>query len=64
MRDISQKLDGKCIALAVIDHVVSTTAIVVPVKRVIEMMRSVRTFHAPPPSALVSVCVFSVLCWF
>ena len=43
MRDITQKLDGRRIALAVIDHIVSTTAIVVPVKRVIEMMRSVTT---------------------
>ncbi len=57
MRDITQQLDGKRIALAVIDHVVSTTAIVVPVKRVIEMMRSVRT---SPPAPLVFVCVFSV----
>jgi hypothetical protein len=59
MRDITQKLDGKRVALAVIDHVVSTTAIVAPVKRVIEMMRSVRT-----SPLLVFVCVFSVLFWF
>jgi hypothetical protein len=54
MRDITQKLDGKRIALAVIDHVVSTTAIVAPVKRVIEMMRSVRT---PPLPPLPRVCL-------
>ncbi len=56
MRDITQKLDGKRIALAVIDHVVSTTAIVAPVKRVIEMMRSVRTPPPPLPLPCLFVC--------
>ncbi len=41
MQGIVQQLDGRCMALAVIDHVVSTTAVVVPVQEVVSVLRKV-----------------------
>ena len=41
MQGIVQQLDGRCMALAVIDHVVSTTAVVVPVQKVVSVLRKV-----------------------
>jgi hypothetical protein len=53
-------LAGKSIALAVIDHIVSTTAIVVPVKRVIEVLRKVHAFaSADGQSTIFMIAIFS-----
>ncbi len=45
IREIASQSGGKTIALAVIDHIVSTTAIVVPVQRVIAVLKKVS--HSP-----------------
>ena len=45
IREIASQSGGKTIALAVIDHIVSTTAIVVPVQRVIAVLKKVS--HTP-----------------
>jgi hypothetical protein len=38
---LQEQLNGRSMALAVIDHIVSTTAIVVPIERVIRVLRKV-----------------------
>ncbi len=68
MQRIVQQLEGRFMALAVIDHVVSTTAVVVPVQKVVSVLRKVsgcvrtaRLLQLAPVRVLVTLPLLTTL---